>query len=199
MTDDQGILIFMAAGVAALAIIIVIGVLSSRRKRNSGTATWTVGLQYLGEQPYLASSDVLLNDKHEWEMFQSRYAVGTAVPIADGPTLHVSSVKQSLRAGWPIAKAGFTAYFAEYAHSEFPAVFLVKGSNGITVLDLDDSGVTAVDGTDRAVWSSTWRALTFSNGPDLILRNEKEAIHVESNEPLEELLIKYGTLKQMHF
>ena len=61
----------------------------------------------------------------------------------------------------------------------------------------------AVDAADDLVWSAPWERLLFSNGTDIVLSDgAAKTIRVESpdGEPeLEEILIKYGTMKQMHF
>lgn len=215
MSDDQGIIIFLGIGVAVIALIVVVGLLSSRRKAKSARPAWSVAVQHLGDQPFLASSDVLLNDKRAWARFQEQYPLGAvvSVPIAHGNPeepapaprdLHVSAVKRSLRAGWPTAKWGFTVYFAEYEGTDLPASFAVKGSKKIVAVALDAHGITAMDATEQQVWASPWSDLLFSNGTDLILRNTRDAVHLEvsttgSLNELEELVIKYGTLKQMHF
>ncbi|SKA97391.1 hypothetical protein SAMN06295879_2331 [Agreia bicolorata] len=207
MSDDQGILLFLGAGVVVLALIVVIGVASGRRKKKSGIASWRVTVDWIGDQPYLSSSDVVLNDAWQWKQFQERYPIGSPVDsihVGDETrTLHISRVSQSLRAGWPLAKAGFTAYFEEYERSEFPVAFAVKADRGIAEVRLDDAGVTAVDTSGAVVFSGPWSTLLFSDGPDLILKNDTGMIHIADGQSgyneLEELVIKYGTLKQLHF
>jgi hypothetical protein len=212
MSDDQLIMIVLGIGVVVIAIIVVVGVLTSRRKRRSGLPSYTVSLQYLGEQPFLVSSDVEIGDKRSWEQFVEQYPIGAVVPnvtVVNGQdeasrTLHISAVKRSLRAGWPTAKARLTAYFAEFEHSELPASFPAKGKNRIVSVNLDRAGFTAVNAAGEPIWSSSWPSLRFSNGRDLLLRNSETALRIEylsdgRSRGLEELVIKYGTLQQMHF
>ena len=117
--------------------------------------------------------------------------------------LHVSRIGRSLRAGWPQAKLGLSVYFREWEHSEFPARFAVTGTDGVTSIDLDASGALAVDRAENVVWSAPWEKLTFSNGNDVVLGNGSSTtirIEIPDGEPdLEEILIKYGTFRQMHF
>ncbi|SMG24104.1 hypothetical protein [Agreia pratensis] len=207
MSDDQGILLFLGAGVVVLALIAVIGITSGRRKKKAGVASWSVTVDWIGDQPLLSSSDALLNDAWQWKQFQERYPIGSPVDsirVGDETrTLHISRVSQGLRAGWPLAKAGFTAYFEEYEMSEFPVAFTVKADRGVVEVRLDHAGLTAVDASGTRVFSGPWSTLLFSNGPDLILTNDTGMIHVTlgqgGNDALEELVVKYGTLKQMHF
>ena len=98
---------------------------------------------------------------------------------------------------------GFTAYFREFEQSEFPLTLGVAGEKKTTTVVLDSAGVVAMTAEQNVVWRSDWGTLTFSNGPDLILHNGQQAIRLESGGSgrslLEELVIKYGRLKQMHF
>jgi hypothetical protein len=212
MTDDELILIVMGIGIAIIAVIVVVGVLTSRRKRRSGLPSYTVSLQYLGAQPFLVSSDVEISDKRSWEQFVQQYPIGAVVPdvtVVSGEdeatrTLHISAVKRSLRAGWPTAKARLTAYFAEFEYSELPVSFPAKGKNRIVAVNLDRTGFTAVNAAGEPVWASSWPSLRFSNGRDLLLRNDDTAMRIEylsdgRSRGLEELVIKYGILQQMHF
>ncbi|MBZ4486688.1 hypothetical protein LQ938_06085 [Microbacterium sp. cx-55] len=209
MSDDQGILLFLAAGIAVLGLIAVIGIVSSRRRRASGAPVWTASIDYLGDQPYVVSSNAELGDAAQWQLFRERFPVGSeatipAAPGEDGTrTLHVSAVKRSLRADWPTARVGFTAYFAEYDRTEFPASYTASGSKQVAGVDADAEGLTVRDSRGASIWSSPWTALTFSNGNDLILKNAGSTIRIDAavadGVPLEELVIKYGTFVQMHF
>ncbi|MGG7465257.1 hypothetical protein [Plantibacter sp. YIM 135347] len=211
MDDDTGFLIFMAIGVLILVLIVVFGVASSRRKAKTNAPSWTTRVASLGAQPYLESSDVDQPDARQWELFQKINAPGTTldVPVLDDAgedrvaTLTVARVQRSLRAGWPQAKIGFTAYFREFEQSEFPLTLVVSGEQRITAVQLDAAGVTALTADQTVVWRSAWADLSYSNGTDLILHNGRQPIHIATSDadqdPLEELVIKYGRLKQMHF
>lgn len=211
MDDDLGILIFLGAGVLVLIGIVVFGVLSSRRKKAATQRTFTVHQGMIGGQPFIASSDLDASDKRQEELFRDTYPIGSSLVLAlvdaEGERteheVHVARIGRSLRAGWPQAKIGLTAYFREWENTEFPAVFSVKGTDRITTIGLDETGVTASDAHDAIVWSAPWSALLFSNGPDIILAagNGKNIRfdNPEASPDLEELLIKYGTLKQLHF
>ncbi|MGD8193048.1 hypothetical protein ACEXQB_000960 [Herbiconiux sp. P18] len=115
----------------------------------------------------------------------------------------MARTQRSLREGWPQAKIGFTAYFREFEQAEFPVTLAVAGEKKTTTVVLDATGVVAMTAEQKVVWQSDWEGLTFSNGPDLILHDGKQAIRLESGgsgrSPLEELVIKYGRLTQMHF
>ena len=209
--DDTGILIFLAAGVLVLIGIVVFGVLSSRRKRSATKRTFTVRQGWIGDQPFLESSDLDASDKRQEELFRLTYPVGGSIVVSGADTegepieqeLHVSRIGRSLRAGWPQAKLGLSVYFREWEHSEFPARFAVTGTDGVTSIDLDASGARAVDRAENVVWSAPWEKLTFSNGNDVVLGNGSSTtirIEIPDGEPdLEEILIKYGTFRQMHF
>jgi hypothetical protein len=210
MSDDQMIVIFLTAGVTVIGLVVLVGMVSSRRTSGSARPSFTEHFQHLGDQPFIRSSDVALGDRREWELFQQLHPVGSVVadvpvPGDDGRrTLHVSSVRRSLRAGWPNATWGFTAYFTEYEGSDLPVSLPVRGNRNIVTLRLDTQGVAAMDGTQRRVWASLWADLQFSNGTDLILRTNGSTIHIETSgtgetSDLTELLIKYGTFRQMHF
>jgi hypothetical protein len=206
MSDDQVILIVLGAGVAILASIVVVGITNSRRKSRSGLPAWSVTLQRLGDQPYFVTSDVPLSDPTQWKLFQEKFPIGSAVSAPGAPTqpLHVSAVKQSMRAGWPVAKAGFSAYFAEYAGSELPATFPLKGGHRFAAVNVTAEGLSAVDAQNQCAWHSDWDDLVFSNGTDLILRNDNSTIRLEplvtrNSVSLEEVVIKYATFKQMHY
>jgi len=197
--------------VLVLIGIVLFGVLSSRRKRAAARPTFTVRQAAIGDQPFLESSDLDASDKRQEELFRLAYPTGRSVVLswesADGDEieqeLHVSRIGRSLRAGWPQAKLGLSVYFREWEGSEFPARFAVKGTDKVTGLELDATGVRAVDAADDLVWSAPWERLLFSNGTDIVLSDgAAKTIRVESpdGEPeLEEILIKYGTMKQMHF
>jgi hypothetical protein len=206
MSDDQLIFVVLGVGVAILVITVVIGMTNSRRKAKNGVPSWSVTLQHLGEQPYFATSDVTLSDTTQWQLFQEKFPIGSAVSTPGAPIqpLHISAVKQSMRAGWPVAKAGFTAYFAEYAGSELPARFAVKGGHRFAAVNVNAGGLSAVDEQNKCAWHSDWDELYFSNGSDLILRNDNSTIRLEplttrGSVSLEEVVIKYATFKQMHF
>jgi hypothetical protein len=206
MSDDEVILTVLGVGVVILAIIVVVGIAKSRRTATSGLPSWSVSLQRLGEQPYFATSDVTLNDITQWQLFQEKFPIGSAVSVVDDAAapLHVSAVKQSMRAGWPLAKAGFTAYFEEYAGSELPATFPLKGGHRFAAVNVNAEGLSAVDAQNQCAWHSDWGDLVFSNGTDLILRNDNSTIHLEplvtrNSVSLEEVVIKYATFKQMHY
>lgn len=210
MSDDTGILIFLAVGVLVLAGIVAFGVLSSRRKKNASTRTWTVRTDWIGDQPLLASSDLALGDKRQEELFRQAYAIGGVVTItAPGesgePTsreVHVSRIGRSLRAGFPQARLGLAAYFREWEGSEFPVSFAVKGSDKVVEIAMDADAVTALDAAGATVWTSPWSTLLFSNGPDIVLSGgAAKTVRFDDAEgsDIEEIIIKYGTLKQMHF
>lgn len=210
MSDDTGILLFLAAGVLVLIGIVVFGVLGSRRKKRAMTPSWTVHTRWIGEQPFLQSTDLAPDDKRQEELFRQAYPLGGALTISgfdeDGePTqreVHVSRVGRSLRAGWPQAKLGLTAYFREWENSEFPVSFPVKGSGGVVEIVMDAGGVTARDAAAATSWTAPWSTLLFSNGPDIVLSDgAAKTVRFEYSDgsELEEILIKYGTLKQMHF
>lgn len=211
-SDDSMFLVFMAAGVAVLALIVLFGVLSGRKKRAATSATWTVAVDYLaGREPFFSSSSVEMSDKRQWELWRERFAVGSpqSVTLADETaeptprTLHIGRVGRELRAGWPQAKYGFVAYFAEFENSGLPCEFQVKATKKIVVVECAAEGVVARDAEGNTAWQSNWSELVFSNGPDLILSNGKEQIRVQPQEKgykdLEALAVKYGTLRQMHF
>ncbi|MEV4669940.1 hypothetical protein [Microbacterium sp. LWO12-1.2] len=210
MSDDTGIMLFLVAGALVLVLIVVFGVLSSRKKSKATTRTWSVRTGWIGEQPFLESSDLTPDDKRQEELFRQTYPIGGSVTVAvtddQGERVehevHVSRIGRSLRAGFPQAKIGLTAYFREWEGTEFPVAFPVKGSDKIVELSLDGDGVTARDAAGATVFASPWSTLLFSNGPDIVLAGGTgKAVHVEyqDGDALEELLIKYGTLKQMHF
>ena len=210
MSDDTGILLFLAVGVLVLVAIVVFGVLSSRRKKNATTRTWTVRTGWIGEQPFLESSDLDADDKRQEELFRQTYQVGGSLTISgidqDGEPnereVHVSRIGRSLRAGFPQAKLGLTAYFREWESSEFPVSFPVKGWDKVAEIAMDADGVTALDAAAATVWSAPWSRLVFSNGPDIVLSGgggKTVRFEYENGSALEEILIKYGTLKQMHF
>jgi len=209
--DDTGILIFLGVGVLVLIGIIVFGVLSSRRKRAATRHTFTVRQASIDDQPFLESSDLDASDTRQEELFRAAYPLGGSLVLAwtgaDGDRIeqevHVSRIARSLRAGWPQAKLGLSVYFREWEGSEFPARFAVKGTDKVANVEFDATGVRAVDGTEDLVWSAPWEKLLFSNGTDIMLSDGAgRTIRVEprADEPeLEEILIKYGTMKQMHF
>lgn len=209
MTDDQGIILFLAIGVVVLAAIVGFGIRSSRKKARAQKPTFTTRLRWLGEQPYFESSELAMDDRRQEEIFRTLYAIGSeatvpaAAPETPSTILHVSRIGRSLRSGWPNAKIGFTAYFAEFENVELPVEFAVAGSDGVTLVELSVGGVTGRGADGQSLWASTWADLTFSNGPTLILANGASrplTIEYANAEPeLEELVIKYGTLKQMHF
>lgn len=210
MSDDTGIMLFLAAGALVLALIVVFGVLSSRRKKSATTRTWTVRTGWIGEQPFLESSDLAPDDARQEELFRQTYPIGGGVTVAvideQGERaeheVHVSRIGRSLRAGFPQAKIGLTAYFREWEGSEFPVAFPVKGSDKIVELAMDAEGVTARDAAGTSVFTSPWSTLLFSNGPDIVLAGGTGTtvrVEYKDGDTLEELLIKYGTLTQMHF
>lgn len=211
MSDDTGILLFLAVGVLVLIGIVVFGVLGSRRKKKATTPTWTVQMAWIDEQPYLESSDLAADDKRQEELFRQTYEIGGSVVVPgvdpDGQPIerevHVSRIGRSLRAGFPQAKLGLTAYFREWEGSEFPTSFPVKGSDGVVEIAMDAEGVTARDAAAETVLRAPWSTLLFSNGPDIVLAggtgNTVRFAYSGDRSDVEELLIKYGTLKQMHF
>jgi hypothetical protein len=208
VSDDTGILLFLGAGALILVLIVVFGVRSSRRKKRATSRTWTVRTGWIGEQPFLESSDLAPDDSRQEELFRQTYPIDGSLTITvtdeDGPTqreVHVSRVGRSLRAGFPQAKIGLTAYFREWEDSEFPVAFPVKGSDKVVEIGMDAAGVTALDAAGATVWTSPWSTLLFSNGPDIVLAGGGRTVRFEDGDgsALEELLIKYGTLKQMHF
>lgn len=211
MDDDTGILIFLGAGVLVLIGIIVFGVLSTRRKRVATRRTFTVRQASIGGQPFLESSDLEASDKRQEELFRAAYPVGGSLVLAWAGVggdrieqeVHVSRISRSLRAGWPQAKLGLSVYFREWEGSEFPARFTVKGRGTVTSVELDATGVRAVDAAGNLVWSAPWERLLVSNGTDIVLADgASKTIRfelVEDEPELEEILIKYGTMKQMHF
>ncbi|WEK62103.1 MAG: hypothetical protein P0Y60_04940 [Candidatus Microbacterium colombiense] len=209
MSDDTGILLFLALGVLVLIAIVVLGVLSSRRKRTATTRTWTVSTGWIGEQPFLQSSDLAPDDTRQEELFRQTYEVGGSLTITTADEngepvereVHVSRIGRSLRAGFPQAKIGVTAYFREWEGSEFPVAFAVKGTDKVVEIAMDADGVTARDAAGASIWASPWSTLLFSNGPDIVLAGGGRTVRVEDTDgsDLEELLIKYGTLTQMHF
>jgi hypothetical protein len=213
--EDWMIITFLGAGVLVLALIVFFGVRSSIRKARTGTISWQSGFRWLGDQTFVESSAVELGDKRQWELFRAVYQIGSridAVPVPVGPdeapafaSFTVSRVSQSLGAGWPKAKLGFTAYFKEFEGVEFPARYAVKADRRISSLSFDAAGVVGHDSAGEQACSASWEQLRFSNGSDLILTDGSTMIHVEfpkdkdERDSLEELVIKYGTLKQMHF
>lgn len=208
MSDDTGILLFLGAGALILVLIVVFGVLSSKRKKRATTPTFTVRTGWLGEQPFVESSDLAPDDTRQEELFRETYPIGGSLTITvtgeDGPTpreVHVSRIGRSLRAGFPQAKIGLTAYFREWEASEFPVAFPVKGADKVVEVALDADGVTARGAAGASVFTSPWSALLFSNGHDIVLAGGGTTVRFEyaDGSALEELLIKYGTLKQMHF
>jgi len=208
VSDDTGILLFLGAGALVLLLIVVFGVLSSRRKKRATSRTWTVRTGWIGEQPFIESSDLAPDDSRQEEFFRQTYPIGGSLTITvtdeNGPVqreVHVSRVGRSLRAGFPQAKIGLTAYFREWEGSEFPVVFPVKGSDKVVAIEMDAAGVTARDAASATVWTSPWSTLLFSNGPDIVLAGGGTTVRFEyaDGSAVEELLIKYGTLRQMHF
>ncbi|MFK4762976.1 hypothetical protein ACI3KS_18775 [Microbacterium sp. ZW T5_45] len=211
MSDDTGILLFLAAGVLVLILIVVFGVLGSRRKKRATEPTFSARQSAIGRQPFLESSDLTLDDTRQEEIFRQRYAIGGTftLPVTDAAgtstnrQVEISRIGRSLRAGWPQAKLGLSVYFREWEQSEFPASFAVKGSDRIVAVSLDADGITALDAASAVVWSSPWERLLFSNGPDLVLGDgASRTVRLEyrdADAALEELIVKYGTLKQMHF
>lgn len=208
MSDDTGILIFLAVGVLVVIGIVVFGVLSSRRKKNATSRTFSVRSGRIGTQPFLESSDLALDDKRQEELFRLTYEIGGSlqIPSDDEPddrTVHISRIGRSLRAGFPQAKIGLSVYFREWENSEFPARFPVRGDHGTTAVTMDAAGVTALDANSSIVWTSPWPALRFSNGPDLVLLDgagKTVRLQPADAQPeFEEIVIKYGTLQQMHF
>ncbi|MFF7291487.1 hypothetical protein ACFY9N_03035 [Microbacterium sp. NPDC008134] len=208
MIDDTGILIFLGVGVLVVIGIVVFGVLSSKRKKNATMRTFTVRPGEIGSQPFLESNDIALDDKRQEELFRLTYEIGGELQIPsddepDGRTVRISRVSRSLRAGFPQAKIGMSAYFREWENSEFPARFPVRGDHGTTAVTMDAAGVTALDANSGIVWTSPWSALRFSNGPDLVLLDsagKTVRLHPADAQPeIEEIVIKYGTLQQMHF
>ena len=210
MSDDTGILLFLAAGALVLVLIVVFGVLSSRRKKTATARTWSVRTGWIGEQPFLESSDLTPDDKRQEELFRQTYPIGASVTVAitddqgerADHEVHVSRIGRSLRAGFPQAKIGLTAYFREWEGTEFPVAFPVKGTDKIVEIALDADGVTAKDAAGTSVFTSPWSTLLFSNGPDIVLAGgtgKTVRVEYKDGDALEELLIKYGTLKQMHF
>ena len=211
------IIAFLGVGVLVLVLIVFFGVRSSQRKARTNTRSWHVNFQQVGGQPFIESSSVDLADQRQWGLFLAAYPIGarietvsaavTAEPGAEPAIASyvVSRVSKSLREGWPQAKLGFTAYFREFEGVEFPVRYAVKADRRISALNFDAAGVTGLDGAGQSVWSSPWAQLRFSNGSDLMLNDGSTTIHVEFPKGeeewarLEELVIKYGTLKQMHF
>lgn len=211
MSDDTGILIFLGIGVLVLAAIVCFGIRSSRKKRVAEAPTWQTRVSWTGGQPVLESTDLELHDKRQEELFRQAHPAGRVVeavpvpgPNGEGvPTdLRVSRVGRSLRAGWPKAKLGLSVYFEPWERAEFPVSFPVKGTNKAVIVDFDAEGVAARDAAGAVVWSSPWATLTFSNGPDIIIAdgaNKRVQFEYKDLPELEAILIKYGTLRQMHF
>ena len=210
MSDEMGIIIFLAIGFLVVVGIVVVGVLRGRKQAQATTATWTTQLGLIGEQPYLVSSDFDMRNNRQVELFREAHKPGATVTLSqpgeDGEPIvqevHVSRIGESLRAGWPNAKFGLTVYFSEWEQSEFPQTFTIKDSRKIREIELDVAGISVRDAEGVVVWHSLWESLLFSNGPDMILANGTgQPIHIEyvPGSDLEELIIKYGTLKQMHF
>lgn len=211
MSDDTGFLIFLGVGVIVLVLIVVFGVLGSRRKKRATEPTFSARQSAIGRQPFLESSDLALDDTRQEEIFRQRYPIGGTltlpVPDAEGTSserqVEISRIGRSLRSGWPQAKLGLSVYFREWENSEFPASFPVKGTDRIVAVTLDAEGVAALDAASAVVWSSPWERLLFSNGPDLVLGDGASRTvrleHAHADAALEELVVKYGTLKQMHF
>lgn len=209
MSDDTGILLFLGAGVLVLLAIVIVGVRSSRRKKAATTRTWSVHTGRLGEQTYVESSDLDLADTRQEELFRQAYPIGGGLTLTiageDGePITHevqVSRIGRSLRAGFPQAKIGLTAYFREWENTEFPVSFPVKGSDKVVEIAMDATGVSARNAAGAAVMTSPWSTLLFSNGPDIVLAGGGTTVRFEyaGGSDLEEIIIKYGTLKQMHF
>jgi hypothetical protein len=206
MSDNQLTQPLLGVGVTFLVIMVVRGIIRSRRKARNGLPAWSVAVQRLGDQPYIATSNVTLRDTTQWQLFQEKFPIGSAVSVPDdaAPPLHISAVKQSMRSGWPVAKAGFTAYFEEYAGSELPATFPLKGGHRFAAVNVNAEGLSAVDAQNQCAWHSDWDDLVFSNGTDLILRNDNSTIRLEplvarGSVSLEEVVIKYATFKPMHY
>ncbi|WP_053353718.1 hypothetical protein [Leucobacter musarum] len=212
MSDDIGILIFLAVGVLVLAAIVFFGVRSSAKKKRADRPTWQVSTQWIVGQPVIVSSDIELADRRQEELFRQTYDIGgivagVLVPGPDGtptPTdLRVSRVSRSLRAGWPQAKLGLAVYFEPWEQAEFPASYPISGSAKSVRLELDANGVTASDAASAMTWAAPWSSIRVSNGNDIILadgenRRVQFSVPAEHAE-LEEVLTKYATMQQMHF
>lgn len=211
MNDDTGILIFLGLGVLVLVAIVVFGVLGSRRKKRATEPTYTARQSAIGIQPFLESSDLALDDTRQEAIFRERHPIGgrLTLPVVDSEgasadrQVEISRIGRSLRSGWPQAKLGLSVYFREWERSEFPVSFATKGTDGIVAVSMDAAGITALDASSEVVWTSPWERLLFSNGPDLVLGDGAgPTVRLEyqnADTALEELVIKYGTLKQMHF
>jgi len=207
--EDLPILIFLVVGAVVLALLVVFGVLSSRRKSRATRPSYEVRLLWEMSQPVLSTSSMNASDgKRQWEIFRQLFAPGTEVhdlPVGapggqDGPrevqSLRVSRVAREVREGWPQAQVGFLAYFEPYEFSEFPASFVLSGGRFARV-DLDRGGVQ-VSGGEAPAWAASWDECRVAGRQDSIrLHNGRAQIELErSRTPddttLEALLVKYG-------
>lgn len=204
MTEDGfGILIFCVVAVVVLAAIVFFGIRSTRRKNRSAAAAFEVSSVLAGGQPVLMSSSMNRYDgKHQWELFQRDYGVGTthqwSGPDGQVHELRVSRVRQETREGYPQAKVGFVAYFEPYEFVEFPMI-LPLSNRKAQVLELTREGCRLLASDGAVSWAGAWEAIyvaaqkddTLLAGPNGSLRVR----HDEVSDPVlvEATLVKYGT------
>ncbi|WP_104091514.1 hypothetical protein [Arthrobacter sp. GMC3] len=217
--EDLGIAIFIAVGILVVVLIIVFGVISTRRKNRAITPSYDLRIVQAAGQPALATSSVdRLNGKRQWELFQQLFAPGTEVPMvpvsetasmhtpADGNletepltrTLRVSRLSREVREGWPNAMVGFTAYFEPYEFIEFPAVFDATARK-FQLIKLSQEGIQILTADQSLVWEASWdsckvagvnKEIKLHNGKALMVV-DRESINDDSI--FEALCVKYGT------
>lgn len=213
MDDDPTILLILGLGALVVVLIVVFGVMSSRRKARATAPRWQVRtIEVLG-QPALETTSVERTDDRQWQLFQERFGPGTVIPEVsvegrDGPRswrdLTVSRVRRSLRSGWPQARVGFTAYFEAFENREFPANFRID-SPTVAGIACDRHGVTVTAPDGTSLLTAAWDRLLVSNGPDVILQSGDQRVSVDAVRTaaapteVEEVLIKYGQFRQLHF
>ena len=203
-------LIFLIAGALVLVLIVVFGVLSSRRKNRATEPSYELTAQWDAGQPVLATSSMNAYDgKRQWEIFQQRFAPGTEVPglplsdpggkepVADRGTLRVSRVAREVREGYPNARVGFVAYFAPYELSEFPMV-LATGGRGAERIELDGHGVRVLSADGSTTWEAGWSDCQVAGREHAIrVHNGRSQFEIDrsrtpDHRTLEAVLVKYG-------
>ncbi|MBO9523981.1 MAG: hypothetical protein J7518_20795 [Nocardioidaceae bacterium] len=222
---DPAITLLFVVLLAIPAVIVVLGV--RRERRRSRAPGWELRTgTVLGQPVLLTDSSFAARPGAQDRMLLEQFRPGTEVEVllptgvlppgasteSSAPAtarltarLTVGAVKRSLRGGWPTANLGYGIYFAEYDGSELPTAVPVLRHRSLTSLrfDLDGLGIVGADNREQAV---PWAQVDFSNGPDLKVRIPGYGVLTFEERHLgasyrvtEELLIKYGTFRQLHF
>ncbi len=210
MNDDPALFLFLAMAATAILLVVAFGITSSRRRARATSPSWQVTQNAVLGQPVLESSGVEVSDTRQWQLFQDQFAEGSLHPVArlDGveasEELRVSRVSRSLRDGWPRPKVGFSAYFQDFEGTEFPATISLPGNSGLASVTADAGGLRVCGPDGQLRWAATWTTLRFSNGDDLVLHNGSEPLRLnlsrdDGRNDFEELVIKYGAFRQMHY